>query len=100
MMQIIINIAVMAGVTYLIRCLPIAVFKNKIKSRFIQSFLYYVPYAVLGGMTFPAIFYSTEHMTYSLIGTVVALILGYLEKGLTTVAVISVLAVYLCHYIR
>ena len=52
-------IAVMAGVTYLIRMLPLTVFQKKIKNRFIRSFLYYIPYAVLGAMTFPAILYST-----------------------------------------
>ncbi len=48
--------AVMAGVTYLIRCLPLLCFRRRIRNRYIQSFLYYVPYAVLGSMTFPAIF--------------------------------------------
>lgn len=96
-MYIIISIIVMAGVTYIIRVLPLTLFKKKVKSRFLRSFLYYVPYAVLGAMTFPHIFYSTQNMTYAMIGTGVALILGYLERGLTTVALVSVLAVYLCH---
>ena len=50
------SILVMAVVTYLIRMLPMAIFRKKIKNRFIQSFLSYVPYSVLAAMTFPAIF--------------------------------------------
>lgn len=45
---LLIYILVMAGVTYLIRVLPLALFKKKIESKFVKSFLYYVPYAVLG----------------------------------------------------
>ncbi|MBE6021623.1 MAG: AzlD domain-containing protein [Cellulosilyticum sp.] len=96
-MYILLSIGVMALVTYLIRVLPLTLFKRKVKSPFIRSFLYYVPYAVLGGMTFPHIFYSTQNTLYATIGTVVALLLGYFERGLTTVALVSVLAVYLCH---
>ena len=87
-------IAVMALVSYTIRILPLTLIRKPIRNRFIQSFLYYVPYAVLGGMTFPHIFYSTQNPMYAMIGTLVALLLGYLERGLTTVALLSVLAVY------
>ena len=50
---------VMAGVTYLIRDLPLVLVRKKIKNRFLQSFLYYIPYTVLSAMTFPAILYAT-----------------------------------------
>ena len=53
--DIYIYILVMAGVTYLIRMLPLALFKREITSPFVKSFLYYVPYACLAAMTFPAI---------------------------------------------
>lgn len=96
-MYILLSIGVMAVVTYLIRVLPLTFFRKKVQSRYIRSFLYYVPYAVLGGMTFPHIFYSTQNTLYAVVGTIVALLLGYLERGLTTVAVMSVIAVYLCH---
>lgn len=96
-MYILLSIGVMAVVTYFIRVLPLTFFKKKVESRFIRSFLYYVPYAVLGGMTFPHILYSTENTLYAAVGTVVAVVLGYFERGLTTVAIASVLAVYLCH---
>ena len=46
---------VMAGVTYLIRMLPLVLCRKKIENRFIRSFLYYIPYAVLSAMTIPAI---------------------------------------------
>lgn len=84
---LIIYIIVMAGVTYLIRVLPLALFKKKIESRFIKSFLYYVPYAVLGTMTFPAIFYSTGSLYSATAGLMAAVFLAMKEKGLVTVAV-------------
>lgn len=76
----------MAGVTYLIRMLPLALFKKKIENVFIQSFLYYVPYAVLGAMTFPAILSSTGSVWSAVAGLVVAILLAFYEKGLLTVA--------------
>ena len=80
------NLAVMAGVTYLIRMLPLALFKKKIENQFIQSFLYYVPYAVLGAMTFPAILSSTGSIWSAIAGLAVAVLLAFYEKGLLTVA--------------
>ena len=75
-MSIIIYIAVMAGVTYLIRMIPFTLFRKKIKSPFFRGFLYYIPYAVLSAMTIPAIFYSTGNMATSIIGTAVAVALA------------------------
>lgn len=85
-MSIAIYIAVMAGVTYLIRMLPFTLFRKKIESRFIRSFLYYIPYAVLSAMTIPAIFYSTGDFVTSAIGAVVAVVLAYLRLPLIVVA--------------
>ncbi len=79
-------IFVMAGVTYLIRMLPLAIFKKKLKNRFIKSFLYYVPYAVLGAMTFPAILYATDNIFSAAIGLIIAVILAYFEKSLIVTA--------------
>ena len=79
-------IAVMALVTYLIRALPLTVFHKKIQNRWVRSFLYYVPYACLSAMTFPAILSSTGTLWSALAGLAVALLLSYLEKGLLTVA--------------
>ena len=85
-MKVLIYIAIMAGVTYLIRMIPFTVFQKKIRSRFVLSFLHYVPYAVLSAMTIPAIFYSTGSMITAAAGTVVAIVLAYLEKPLIVVA--------------
>ena len=54
------SVAVMALVTYFIRMLPLAVFRKKIKSKFVLDFLYYVPYVTLSVMTFPAIIEATQ----------------------------------------
>ena len=85
-MKVLSYIAIMAGVTYLIRMIPFTVFQKKIRSRFVLSFLHYVPYAVLSAMTIPAIFYSTGSMITAAVGTVVAIVLAYLEKPLIVVA--------------
>ncbi|MDO4466887.1 MAG: AzlD domain-containing protein [Bacillota bacterium] len=85
-MRLFIYLVLMAGVTYLIRMIPFAFFTKKIESTFIKSFLYYVPYAVLSAMTFPAIFYSTGNVPSAVMGTLVALVLAYLNCSLTVVA--------------
>lgn len=85
-MSIAVYIFVMAGVTYLIRMIPFTFFRKKIKSRFFRSFLYYIPYAVLSAMTIPAIFYSTGSIITSVAGTVVAVVLAYLDLPLIVVA--------------
>lgn len=84
--SIAIYIAVMAGVTYLIRMLPFTLFRREIKSPFFKSFLYYVPYAVLSAMTIPSIFYATGDITTAVIGTVVAVVLAYFRQPLIVVA--------------
>jgi len=85
-MSIVIYIAVMAGVTYLVRMIPFTLMKKKITSRFLKSFLYYIPYAVLSAMTIPAIFYSTGDIATAVLGTVVAVILAYIGLPLIVVA--------------
>lgn len=85
-MSLIIYIAVMAGVTYLIRMIPFTFFRRKINSRFFRSFLYYIPYAVLSAMTIPAIFYCTGNVITAAAGTVVAVILAYFDLPLIVVA--------------
>ena len=86
-MSIGIYIAVMAGVTYLIRMLPFTLFKSKIKSKFLRSFLKYIPYTVLSAMTFPAIFYSTGNVITAAVGTIAALITAFFGLPLIVVAV-------------
>ena len=86
-------LSVMAGVTYLVRMLPLVFFRKPIKSRFIRSFLYYIPYAVLAVMTVPAIFYSTSALLSGIIATAVAVILAFWGRSLLTVAAGSALSV-------
>ena len=84
---------VMAGVTYLIRMLPMTVFRREIKSVFVKSFLHYVPYAVLGAMTFPDVLYATGSLWTALAGLVVAVLMAWRGRSLLTVAVGACLAV-------
>lgn len=92
---IVIGIMVMALVTYLIRVLPFVIFRKKITNVRVKSFLYYVPYAVLSAMTFPAIFSSTGTYASAAAGCGVAVLLAYLKKGLLTVAVGAAAAVFI-----
>ena len=94
-----IYLAVMAGVTYLIRMLPLVLCRKKIENRFIRSFLYYIPYAVLSAMTVPAIFYSTTYLVSALCGFAAALILSVLEKKLLTVAIGACCTVFAVEFI-
>lgn len=89
-----IYLAILSGSTYLIRAIPFAAFQKKIKSRFIRSFLYYIPYAVLAAMTFPAALYATGHVTSAAVGLAVGGIFAFKGKGLTFVAVVSCLAAF------
>lgn len=83
---------VMFGVTYLIRVFPFVIFRNKIENKYIRSFLAYIPYTVLGAMTFPAVFYATGSVVTAVVGVVAALGLAYRERGLFTVAICASLA--------
>ena len=85
--RLILYIAVMAAVTYLIRMIPFTLFRREIRSAFFRSFLAYVPYAVLGAMTFPSIFFATASLPSAIAGTAVALILAFFKRSLLTVAV-------------
>ena len=67
-------VAVMAVVTYLIRMLPMTVYRRPIRSRFARSFLAYIPYAVLGAMTFPEVLYSTGDLRTAAAGVVTAVV--------------------------
>ena len=90
-----IYLAVTAISTYLVRVIPLVLIKKEIKNKFIISFLYYMPYAVLSVMTIPAIFFATTHVWSACVGLVVAMVLAINRKGLTTVAVSACVAVLL-----
>ena len=79
-------LAVTAGVTYLVRMLPLVLMKGRIRNRFLLSMLHYIPYAVLTAMTIPAIFYSTNDLITAAVGTVVAALLAWFRQPLIVVA--------------
>ena len=95
MERVLISIAVMAIVTYIVRVVPLTLFRKQIKCKYIRSFLDYTPFAVLGVMTFPDVFTSTGSVYSAIAGTIVALILGYMRKGIVTVSCTAIVVVYL-----
>lgn len=92
-------ILVMAATTYLIRALPLLFMKKPIKSRFLRSFLHYVPVACLTVMTFPAILYTTEHLLSGAVGLVIGVLLALKKKSLIVVAAAACLGVFLTEQI-
>lgn len=92
-MSIYFYIAAMAVTTYLIRLLPMTLFRRPIKSRFLRSFLHYVPYACLSAMTFPSILSSTESLASGIAALVTAILLAYHGRSLIVVALSSSCAV-------
>ena len=93
--RVLICVFLMALVSYLPRMLPVTIFRKQIKSPFIRSFLDYTPYAVLGALTFPDVFFSTGTLYSAVGGTLVALFLGYRGKSLVVVAIAAIITVYL-----
>jgi len=98
-MNIYIYIITMAVVTYLIRMVPLVAFRKKIENRFVNSFLYYVPYSCLTALTLPSILYSTESIVSAVCGFVAALILGIKQKGLIVVAAAACVSVFVVEWI-
>ena len=98
-LKFILYLLTMALVTYLLRLLPLVAVKGKIENKFLLRFLYYVPYTVLAAMTLPAILYSTSFVISAALGTLVALILAYFNRGLFTVAFGACLAVFIAELV-
>lgn len=90
-----IYIIVMAVTTYLVRAIPLLFLRKPIKSRYLRSFLHYVPVACLTSMTFPAILYTTDHPISGAAGLVVSVILALFNKSLIVVAACGCGAVFL-----
>ena len=97
-MSIYVYIFTMALTTYLIRMLPLTIFRQPIKSRFLRSFLHYVPYACLTAMTFPAILTSTAAILSGAAALIVAVILAYRGRSLLTVSLAASGAVMLTEW--
>lgn len=91
--KFIIYLVVMAGVTYLVRMIPMVLIKKKITNTFILSFLHYIPYTVLSVMTVPACFYATGNIVSAAVGFVVAVISAFFERSLIQVALFSCIGV-------
>ena len=89
-----IYLAILSGSTYLIRVIPFVAIKDKINNRFIQSFLYYFPYAVLTAMTLPAVLYATDFILSALAGLLVAVLFALRNKSLTVVAIAACMTVF------
>lgn len=87
--KFLIYLLVMAGVTYLVRMLPLVAVREKIKNKFILSFLHYIPYTVLSVMTVPAIFYATDSPITAAVGFAVAIVAALFERSLVQVAALS-----------
>ncbi len=99
MTRVLICVLLMALVTYLPRVLPVTIFRKKIKSKYIRSFLDYTPYAVLGALTFPDVFYATGHGISAAAGAAVAILLGCFNRSLVEVAVAAIVVVYIVEMI-
>lgn len=88
-------ILVMAGVTYLIRLLPLTLIRKEIKNTYIRSFLYYVPYVTLSVMTFPAILYATKSVWSGVAALAAAVFFAYRGKSLLQVSIAACAVVFL-----
>ncbi|OUQ16790.1 branched-chain amino acid transporter [Lachnoclostridium sp. An14] len=84
--NIYIYILVMAGVSFAIRALPLTLIQKQIKNRFIQSFLYYVPYVTLAVMTFPAILEATQSPVSGAAALIIGIAAAWLGADLFRVA--------------
>lgn len=98
-MNLYVYILTMALTTYLIRVLPLTIFRKPIRSRFLRSFLYYVPYVCLTAMTFPAILSSTASVISGAAALAVAILLAYRGKSLIVVALSSSAAVLIVEFL-
>ena len=90
---------IIAGVTYLIRMIPMALIRKKIKNKFILSFLYYVPYAVLSAMVVPALFFASGNVITASVGFAVSVFVAIFTKSLVLVATCSCLSVFVTEFI-
>ena len=94
-MKIYLYVLVMAVTTYLIRALPLILLKKPIKSRYLRSFLHYIPVACLTAMTFPAILYATEHMISGVVALLVGVFLAFKKQSLIVVALATGTALFI-----
>ena len=94
-----IYILIMAGVSFVIRTLPLTLIRKPIKSWFVKSFLYYVPYVTLSVMTFPAIIEATQSPIAGIVALVLGMVAAYFNAGLFKVAICSCTVVLLLEFL-
>ena len=92
-------IALMALTTYLIRVLPLTLIRKPIRSAFLRSFLYYVPYVTLAVMTFPAITAATDSPAAGAAAMAVGVVSAWLGLGLLPVSLMCCGTVFLLQLI-
>ncbi len=92
-------ILVMALSLYAIRALPMTLIRRPIKSVFIQSFLYYVPYVTLAVMTVPAIIDDPQSPIAGALALAVGLVASWLGAGLMPVAVLCCVTVLISEWV-
>ena len=89
MSDFLIYLLILSGSTYLIRAVPFAAVRRSITNKYVKSFLYYIPFAVLTAMTIPSAFYTTGNVASGAVGLFVGGAFAFKGKGLTFVAVAS-----------
>ncbi len=89
-----IYIACMAGITYLIRVIPLTLIRKPITNKTLRSFLYYVPYVTLAVMTFPAVMEATSSPVAGAIAFIIAIVLAFMGRGLFFVSVSACVSVF------
>lgn len=87
-------ILLMAAVSLCIRVLPLTLIRKQIKNRYLQSFLYYVPYVTLAVMTFPAIMDATQSPVAGAAALLAGIIAAWLGAGLFPVSMLCCLVVF------
>ncbi|MBR5502346.1 MAG: AzlD domain-containing protein [Oscillospiraceae bacterium] len=85
-MNTVVLIAVMALTTYLVRALPLALFRKKVENRFVKGLLYYLPYAILAAMTVPAMFFAAGSVKVGAAAFAAAFAAALAGKSLIAVA--------------
>lgn len=85
----------LGAVSWLMKIIPFVFFKKKIGNKFLSSFLYYIPYAIMTSMTIPEVFHSTSSFGSAAVGVGVAILLSLLDRSLLTVSLSSTVAVFL-----
>lgn len=89
-----IYILITGVVSYIIRVLPLTLIRKPIENKYLQSFLYYVPYVTLAVMTFPAIIHATQSPVSGVLALIIGIFAAYASAGLLPVAVICCVVVF------